>query len=142
VRSSSHVGTRWAEGPVWFRDGRYLLFSDIPNNRVLRWIEKTEEVSVFRGPSNYSDGNCRDRQGRLLTCEHDTRRLTRTEDDGTITVLMDRQEHESSPDGKARTPWSITKGGGQGKTVLSSQRRSVSLDFPFYRTAVTGQIKS
>jgi hypothetical protein len=99
-------------------------------------------VSVFRGPSNYSDGNCRDRQGRLLTCEHDTRRLTRTEDDGTITVLMDRQEHESSPDGKARTPWSITKGGGQGKTVLSSQRRSVSLDFPFYRTAVTGQIKS
>jgi gluconolactonase len=83
------TGTRWAEGPVWFGDGRYLLFSDIPNNRMLRWCEETGEVSVFRSPSNYSNGNCRDRQGRLLTCEHDTRRLTRTEYDGTITVLMD-----------------------------------------------------
>ena len=84
-----YTGTRWAEGPVWFGDGRYLLFSDIPNNRMLRWQEETGEVSVFRSPSNYSNGNCRDRQGRLLTCEHDTRRLTRTEYDGTITVLMD-----------------------------------------------------
>jgi len=84
-----YTGTRWAEGPVWFGDGRYLLFSDIPNNRMLRWCEETGQVSVFRGPSNYSNGNCRDRQGRLLTCEHDTRRLTRTEYDGTITVLMD-----------------------------------------------------
>jgi gluconolactonase len=84
-----YTGTRWAEGPVWFGDGRYLLFSDIPNNRVLRWQEETGEVSVFRSPSNYSNGNCRDRQGRLLTCEHDTRRLTRTEYDGTITVLID-----------------------------------------------------
>lgn len=84
------TGTRWAEGPVWFGDGRYLLFSDIPNNRILRWQEETAEVSVFRSPSNYSNGNHRDRQGRLLTCEHDTRRLTRTEYDGTITVLMDR----------------------------------------------------
>jgi gluconolactonase len=84
-----YTGTRWAEGPVWFGDGRYLLFSDIPNNRVLRWQEETGEVSVFRSPSNYSNGNCRDRQGRLLTCEHDTRRLTRTEYDGTVTVLID-----------------------------------------------------
>jgi gluconolactonase len=84
-----YTGARWAEGPVWFGDGRYLLFSDIPNNRVLRWQEETGEVSIFRSPSNYSNGNCRDRQGRLLTCEHDTRRLTRTEYDGTITVLID-----------------------------------------------------
>jgi len=84
-----YTGTRWAEGPVWFGDGRYLLFSDIPNNRMLRWLEDTGEVSVFRSPSNYSNGNFRDRQGRLLTCEHDSRRLTRTEYDGAITVLMD-----------------------------------------------------
>jgi len=85
-----YTGARWAEGPVWFGDGRYLLFSDIPNNRILRWLEDTGEVSVFRSPSNYSNGNFRDRQGRLLTCEHDTRRLTRTEHDGAITVLMDQ----------------------------------------------------
>jgi gluconolactonase len=84
-----YTGTRWAEGPVWVGDGRYLLFSDIPNNRMLRWLEDTAEVSVFRSPSNYSNGNFRDRQGRLLTCEHDSRRLTRTEHDGTITVLID-----------------------------------------------------
>jgi len=85
-----YTGARWAEGPVWFGDGRYLLFSDIPNNRILRWLEDTGEVSVFRSPSNYSNGNYRDRQGRLLTCEHDSRRLTRTEHDGTSTVLMDQ----------------------------------------------------
>src|SRR5256714_8821403 len=87
-----YTGTRWAEGPVWFADSRYLLFSDIPNNRILRWVEETGEVSVFRSPSNYSNGNYRDRQGRLLTCEHDARRVTRTEYDGTITVLMDRYQ--------------------------------------------------
>jgi len=85
-----YTGTRWAEGPVWFADGRYLLFSDIPNNRMLRWLEETGEVTVFRSPSNYSNGNTRDRQGRMITCEHDTRRVTRTEYDGTITVLIDR----------------------------------------------------
>jgi len=84
-----YTGARWAEGPVWFGDGRYLLFSDIPSNRMLRWLEDTGEVSVFRSPSNYSNGNTRDRQGRLITCEHDSRRVTRTEPDGTITVLMD-----------------------------------------------------
>lgn len=85
-----YTGARWAEGPVWFGDGRYLLFSDIPNNRVLRWLEDTGEVSVFRSPSNYANGNFRDREGRLLTCEHDSRRVTRTEHDGAITVLMDQ----------------------------------------------------
>jgi gluconolactonase len=87
-----YTGARWAEGPVWFGDGRYLVFSDIPNNRMLRWLEETGEVSVFRSPSNYSNGNTRDRQGRLITCEHDARRVTRTEHDGTITVLMDQFE--------------------------------------------------
>jgi gluconolactonase len=94
-----YTGTRWAEGPVWFGDGRYLLFSDIPNNRMLRWLEDSGEVSVFRGPSNYSNGNYRDREGRLLTCEQDTRQVTRTEYDGTVTVLIDRFQgkHLNSP---------------------------------------------
>ena len=87
-----YTGARWAEGPVWFGDGHYLVFSDIPNNRMLRWLEDTGEVSTFRSPSNYSNGNSRDRQGRLLTCEHDARRLTRTEYDGSVTVLMDRYQ--------------------------------------------------
>lgn len=85
-----YTGARWAEGPVYFADGRYLLFSDIPNNRMLRWEEESEQVSLFRYPSNFSNGNTRDRQGRLLTCEHGTRRVTRTEPDGRITVLADR----------------------------------------------------
>jgi len=87
-----YTGCRWAEGPVWFGDGRYLLWSDIPNNRMLRWLEDTGEVSVFRQPSNYSNGNTRDRQGRLVTCEHDSRRVTRTEYDGTVAVLADRYQ--------------------------------------------------
>jgi gluconolactonase len=84
------TGMRWAEGPVWFGDGRYLLWSDIPNNRIMRWDEETGAVSVFRKPSNNANGNTRDRQGRLVTCEHDTRRVTRTEYDGTITVIADK----------------------------------------------------
>ncbi len=86
------TGMRWAEGPVWFGDGRYLLWSDIPNNRIMRWDEETGAVSVFRRPSNNSNGHTRDRQGRLISCEHDARRVTRTEHDGTITVLMDTYE--------------------------------------------------
>ena len=70
----------------------YLLFSDIPNNRIMRWDEETGAVSVFRKPSNYANGNTRDRQGRLVTCEHDTQHLTRTEYDGTITLLADSFE--------------------------------------------------
>ena len=87
-----YTGCRWAEGPVWFGDGRYLLWSDIPNNRMLRWLEDTGEVSVFRQPSNNSNGNTRDRQGRLVTCEHESRHVTRTEYDGTITVLADHYQ--------------------------------------------------
>ena len=64
------TGFRWAEGPVWFGDGRYLLWSDIPNNRIMRWDEETGFVGVFRKPSNHANGNTRDRQGRLVTCEH------------------------------------------------------------------------
>jgi len=84
------TGFRWAEGPVWFGDGRYLLCSDIPNNRIMRWDEETGAVSVFRRPSNHANGNTRDRQGRLVTCEHEGRRVTRTEYDGSITVIIDR----------------------------------------------------
>ena len=84
------TGCRWSEGPVWFGDGRYLLWSDIPNNRILRWDDCSGTVSVFREPSNNANGHTRDRQGRLVSCEHLTRRVTRTEHDGTVTVLADR----------------------------------------------------
>lgn len=83
------TGCRWSEGPVWFGDGRYLLWSDIPNNRILRYDEETGAVSAFRQPSNFANGNTRDRQGRLVTCEHGGRRVTRTEYDGSLTVLAD-----------------------------------------------------
>ena len=86
------TGFRWSEGPVWFGDGRFLLWSDIPNNRIMKWEEETGSVSVFRKPSNNANGNTRDRQGRLVTCEHDARRVTRTEHDGTISVVLDRFE--------------------------------------------------
>ena len=84
-----YTGCRWSEGPVWFGDMRCVLWSDIPNNRILRWDEETGQVSAFRKPSNNANGNTRDRQGRLVTCEHDARRITRTEIDGSITVLAD-----------------------------------------------------
>ena len=83
------TGGRWLEGPVWFGDGRYLLFSDIPTNRILRWDERTGRVETYREPSDNANGNTRDLVGRLVTCEHLTRRVTRTEHDGTITVLLD-----------------------------------------------------
>ncbi len=86
------TGFRWAEGPVWFGDARHLLMSDIPNNRIVKWDEATGQVSDYRRPSDYANGNTRDRQGRLVTCEHGGRRVVRTEHDGTITVLMDRFE--------------------------------------------------
>jgi gluconolactonase len=82
-------GYSWAEGPVYFGDARCLLWSDIPNNRIMRWDEETGATSVYRKPSNYANGNTRDRQGRLVTAEHG-RRVTRTEYDGRITVLMER----------------------------------------------------
>ena len=86
------TGFLWCEGPVYFRDGGYLLFSDIPNSRIMRWSANDRHVGVFRYRSNYSNGNTRDLEGRLITCEHDTRRVTRTEYDGSVTVLMDRFE--------------------------------------------------
>ncbi|RYF74167.1 MAG: SMP-30/gluconolactonase/LRE family protein [Comamonadaceae bacterium] len=84
------TGFRWAEGPVWFGDQRSLLWSDLPNDRVMRWDEATGAVGTFRQPSNFANGHTRDRQGRLLSCEHGTRRVTRTEYDGRITVICDR----------------------------------------------------
>lgn len=84
------TGARWSEGPAWFAAGRYLVWSDIPNNRMMRWDETDGSVSVFRNPANNSNGNTTDLQGRLVTCEHLTRRVTRTEHDGSITVLADQ----------------------------------------------------
>jgi gluconolactonase len=85
-----YTGCRWSEGPVWFGDQRCLLWSDIPNNRILRWDEEAGAVSLFRKPSNYANGNTRDRQGRLVTCEHGGRQVSRTEHDGSITVICNR----------------------------------------------------
>ncbi|MFG6193574.1 SMP-30/gluconolactonase/LRE family protein [Nonomuraea sp. JJY05] len=87
-----HTGTRWAEGPVYFPAGRFLVWSDIPNERMLRWDEMTGAVGLFRQPSGYTNGNTLDREGRLISCEHGNRRVTRTEHDGSITVIADRWE--------------------------------------------------
>ena len=85
-----HTGSRWAEGPVWVPGGRYLVWSDVSGNRLLRWDETTGAVGVFRSPSGFANGNTLDRAGRLVTCEQEGRRVTRTEHDGSITVLADR----------------------------------------------------
>jgi gluconolactonase len=97
VRTSARVehlyeGCRWAEGPAYFPAGRYLVWSDIPNDRMLRWDETTGSVGVFRHPAGYSNGNTVDRHGRLVSCEHGNRRVSRTEYDGSITVIADRYE--------------------------------------------------
>ncbi len=84
-------GFRWLEGPVWFADHHCLLFSDIPNNRVMRWSE-AGGVSTFREPSNFENGHTRDREGRLISCSHRARCITRTELDGTLTVLVDHHK--------------------------------------------------
>jgi gluconolactonase len=86
------TGSRWGEGPVWLGDQRCLLWSDIPNNRVLRWEEETGAVSHFRKPSGNANGHTRDRQGRVIACEHGGRRVIRHEYDGAITVIADRFE--------------------------------------------------
>ena len=83
------TGCRWAEGPAWLGDTRSLVWSDIPNNRMLRWDEETGATSVFRKPSNYANGHTRDRQGRIVSCEHGGRRISRTEHDGTVTTVAD-----------------------------------------------------
>jgi gluconolactonase len=87
-----YEGCRWAEGPAYFPAGRYLVWSDIPNDRMLRFDEATGTVGVFRHPAGYTNGNTVDREGRLVTCEHGNRRVTRTEHDGSLTVLADRFE--------------------------------------------------
>ncbi|MEO1193615.1 MAG: SMP-30/gluconolactonase/LRE family protein [Pseudomonadota bacterium] len=97
VLSNTHLETlwqegRWTEGPVYFGDGRFLLFSDIPNNQMLRYDETDGSVSLFRQPSHHANGSTRDREGRLVTCEHSGRRVTRTEFDGAITILADAFE--------------------------------------------------
>jgi gluconolactonase len=87
-----YTGCRWAEGPVWLGDTRALVWSDIPNNRMLRWDEETGQTTVFRKPSGYANGNSRDRKGRILTCEHGGRRVSRTEIDGRIKTLANSYE--------------------------------------------------
>jgi gluconolactonase len=84
-----HTGNRWAEGPVWFGDLRCLIWSDIPNGQMLRWDEESGHISLFRKPVPNANGNTRDREGRLVTCEQGGRRVIRTEWDGSITVLAD-----------------------------------------------------
>jgi len=93
------TGCRWNEGPVWFGDAGCLLWSDIPNNRIMRWEEGSGTVSAYREPSNFANGQTRDRAGRLITCEHGGRRVVRTEYDGQMTVLIDSFEGKrlSSP---------------------------------------------
>jgi gluconolactonase len=95
VKGSARVerlatGCRWAEGPAWFAAGRYVVWSDIPNDRLMKWDETTGEASVFRQPAGYANGNTVDRQGRLVSAQHGWRSVTRTEHDGTITTLADR----------------------------------------------------
>jgi gluconolactonase len=95
------TGADWTEGPVWFGDMQLLIFSDIPNNRMMRYDHITGKTHVFRQPSNYANGNTRDRQGRLVTCEHRSRRVTRTEYGGNITILAEKFEGKrfNSPNG-------------------------------------------
>ncbi|HZU38796.1 MAG TPA: SMP-30/gluconolactonase/LRE family protein, partial [Gemmataceae bacterium] len=85
-----HTGMLWCEGPAWNGVGRFFLWSDIPNNRQMRWLDEDGHVSVFRKPSNYSNGNTFDFEGRQVTCEHDTRRVVRYEHNGKVTVLADK----------------------------------------------------
>jgi gluconolactonase len=95
------TGAEWTEGPVWFGDMHCVIFSDIPNNRLLRYDTMSGDTTEFRSPSNFTNGNTRDRQGRLVSCEHAARRVTRTEYDGKITVLTDNYQGKklNSPNG-------------------------------------------
>ena len=85
-----YTGTKWAEGPAWSAEGRYVVWSDIPNNRQLRLTEEDDHVSTFRNPSGYSNGNTFDFEGRQLSCEHAGRRVVRYEHDGSVTVIADK----------------------------------------------------
>ncbi len=97
VKGSARVerlagGCRWAEGAAWFPAGRYVIWSDIPNDRIMKWDETSGETSVFRQPAGYTNGNTVDRQGRLVSCQHGYRSVTRTEFDGSVTTLADRYD--------------------------------------------------
>jgi gluconolactonase len=100
------TGALWSEGPAWSSQGRYLVWSDIPNNRQMRWLEDDGRVSVFRMPSNNSNGNTFDFQGRQISCEHVTRRVVRYENDGTITLIADSYQGKrlNSPNDAAAHP--------------------------------------
>src|SRR5215813_8874334 len=87
-----HFGTLWAEGPAWNGVGRYLVWSDIPNNVQMRWIEEDGRVTVFRNPSGYRNGNTFDFEGRQLSCEHGCRRVVRYEPNGTVTVIAEKYQ--------------------------------------------------
>ena len=137
------TGFRWAEGPVYFRDGGYLIFSDIPNNRMLRWLEEDGHLSVFRAPSNYANGNTRDREGRLITCEHDTRRVTRTELDGRITVLIDRYRRQATECAERRGGGEATaRSGSPIPATASTVRTKATRRTPNCRATSIGWIRT
>ncbi len=119
------TGFDWVEGPVWFGDLDCLLFSDIPNNRILRWTE--DGITTFRQPSNYANGHHRDRQGRLISCEHGTRRVTRTEWDGAVTVLAD------SFDGKPLNSPNDLIAAGDGSIWFSDPHYGIMTDYEGFR---------
>ena len=100
------TGGLWCEGPAWCGQGRYLVWSDLPNNRQMRWLQDDGRISVFRQPSNNGNGNTFDFQGRQLTCEHLTRRVVRYEHDGSVTVIADNfnGKHFNSPNDLAPHP--------------------------------------
>jgi gluconolactonase len=139
------TGFDWAEGPVWFGDHQCLLFSDIPNNRILRWTE--DGVTTFRSPSNYANGHTRDRQGRLVSCEHGTRRVTRTESDGTVTVIADSYQGKplNSPNDVIAAPdgaiWFTDPHYGIG-TDYEGFKAAQELPCHVYRVDPSGQVQA
>jgi gluconolactonase len=139
------TGFDWVEGPVWFGDQNCLLFSDIPSNRIMRWSE--DGVSVFRSPSNYTNGHTRDRQGRLVSCEHGTRRVTRTEWDGSVTVLAESYQGKplNSPNDVIAAPdgaiWFTDPHYGIG-TDYEGFKSPQELPCQVYRVDPSGQIEA
>lgn len=131
------TGFRWAEGPVWFGDLRVLLWSDIPNNRIMQLVEDTGEVSVYRQPSNHANGHTLDTEGRLVSCEHSGRRVTRTEHDGSITVIAD--SYQGKPLNAPNDPLVHPDGGiwftdpGYGRNDYANERYEIELPMNVYR---------